>query len=236
MYRQIRLGGESPVAEFAYLSVRLGASGLIIAGLLEIRRCRRFARQIIQAGGESCPNCTCSLAGLPDENECPECGEHYQIAAVRESWEPWLPDLVAATRKIPAFRCLLLWPPLKGPAAVLRRTRLVRFLASLVAGSGAVLLIALISVLWLDPARTQVPLVLLAVAGATFGVVFVASQITQITLLMRLAAADFECCPHCCYCLKGLPEQHECPECGEGYDMQAVHRKWREWFPSRGGR
>ena len=45
-----------------------------------------------------------------------------------------------------------------------------------------------------------------------------------------LFAHDFEMCVECGYPLTGLPEQHQCPECGKGYDMKETRLAWRRVF------
>ena len=37
-------------------------------------------------------------------------------------------------------------------------------------------------------------------------------------------------CTRCGYSLVGLPEKHECPECGEAYERAELARTWRRWL------
>jgi len=36
----------------------------------------------------------------------------------------------------------------------------------------------------------------------------------------------FQVCPYCAYVLAGLPEQHNCPECGHSYDLEEIRQLW----------
>ena len=45
-----------------------------------------------------------------------------------------------------------------------------------------------------------------------------------------LVEHDYSLCPECGYTLRGLPEQHKCPECGRAYELGDVRRLWRKSF------
>ncbi len=51
------------------------------------RRLRRFAQEIIDDNLERCLECGYPLKGLPEKHRCPECGEPYNIAVVKKTWE-----------------------------------------------------------------------------------------------------------------------------------------------------
>ena len=36
----------------------------------------------------------------------------------------------------------------------------------------------------------------------------------------------FRVCPYCAYVLAGLPDKHNCPECGNLYDLEEVRQLW----------
>jgi hypothetical protein len=48
-------------------------------------------------------------------------------------------------------------------------------------------------------------------------------------LCERAEAANYELCLECGYELQGLPEIHQCPECGADYDKVKVRAVWQEW-------
>lgn len=52
----------------------------------------RFARELFEHEGRMCLDCGYLLEGLPDEHTCPECGEAYEIAALRAAWLHWLTE------------------------------------------------------------------------------------------------------------------------------------------------
>ncbi|NLE57177.1 MAG: zinc ribbon domain-containing protein [Planctomycetes bacterium] len=54
------------------------------------RASRSLARQAVQSEYAFCPACGYSLKGLPDEYRCPECGEPYDIAIVKKTWERYV--------------------------------------------------------------------------------------------------------------------------------------------------
>ncbi|HUT61414.1 MAG TPA: hypothetical protein VNA25_26505 [Phycisphaerae bacterium] len=49
-------------------------------------------------------------------------------------------------------------------------------------------------------------------------------------LRRRIRSADYEVCAHCAYPLCGLPEEHNCPECGTPFRKQELREIWREWL------
>ncbi len=46
----------------------------------------------------------------------------------------------------------------------------------------------------------------------------------------EIIADNFERCLQCDYSLKGLPDKHRCPECGEPYDITLIKDTWRRYF------
>jgi hypothetical protein len=32
------------------------------------------------------------------------------------------------------------------------------------------------------------------------------------------------------YCLRGLPNDYTCPECGQAYEIEEVEQRWHEWI------
>lgn len=45
----------------------------------------------------------------------------------------------------------------------------------------------------------------------------------------QLADNDYLMCLNCAYSLKGLPEEHVCPECGTEYTAERVRNAWQQW-------
>jgi len=52
----------------------------------------RFARELFEHEGRMCLDCGYPLEGLPDEHNCPECGEAYEIGELRAAWLHWLTE------------------------------------------------------------------------------------------------------------------------------------------------
>lgn len=50
------------------------------------RRRRGYLRAVSAEDGTSCPVCGYRLRGLPDQGNCPECGEEYTIKSVQRYW------------------------------------------------------------------------------------------------------------------------------------------------------
>ena len=69
------------------------------------------------------------------------------------------------------------------------------------------------------------------------GILIVRGSWKDIPLLTREAKANDYClCLICGYCLKGLPDEHRCPECGSTYDIEDVKRIWSEYVADRAAR
>jgi ribosomal protein L32 len=63
-----------------------------LMGAYFVRR-RRWQRNVIDSGFAICPDCGYSLVGLPSHHICPECGQPYDLDAVRRNWHLHLGDL-----------------------------------------------------------------------------------------------------------------------------------------------
>lgn len=57
------------------------------ASCLRMRDWRRFVQTVREAEYRVCPTCGYPLKGLADAGNCPECGEVYELDALRQQWE-----------------------------------------------------------------------------------------------------------------------------------------------------
>lgn len=68
----------------------------------------------------------------------------------------------------------------------------------------------------------------------TFLVLILGLSVVRLVTVRRffadLLAHDFELCVECGCSLTGLPEGHQCPECGRAYDMKETRLAWRRVF------
>lgn len=55
-------------------------------------------------------------------------------------------------------------------------------------------------------------------------------RVARRSLCEKLIAADLSLCPTCCYSLRGMPAQHNCPECGGAYSIAEITALWRAWL------
>ena len=50
-------------------------------------------------------------------------------------------------------------------------------------------------------------------------------------LVRRVIESDRQVCPRCTYDLRGLPNEHKCPECGSTFELEVVRSTWLHWWP-----
>lgn len=76
----------------AYYSIAIvaGVIGLITAYGIHVRARARWIRAATESDGALCLHCGYSLRGLPDHQNCPECGRAYDLEQVRARWRNWL--------------------------------------------------------------------------------------------------------------------------------------------------
>jgi ribosomal protein S27AE len=44
----------------------------------------------------------------------------------------------------------------------------------------------------------------------------------------QLIETEWRRCPRCFFDLRGLPESGKCPECGDGYAIEKVRKRWKD--------
>jgi hypothetical protein len=52
-------------------------------------------------------------------------------------------------------------------------------------------------------------------------------------LRSEVLRSDYKICLGCGYFLRGLPDEHVCPECGAPYEIAALRRAWQHWIAHR---
>lgn len=62
-------------------------AGQFIAICIVCYKTRKVRRDFVASGGRLCTQCGHSLAGLPDQGHCPECGERFDIDLDRLAWK-----------------------------------------------------------------------------------------------------------------------------------------------------
>src|SRR5262245_2454090 len=61
----------------------------------------------------------------------------------------------------------------------------------------------------------------------------VAGHRVRIHFAKHLAENSGLVCPDCGYLLHGLPDNHQCPECGRAYTMIGLRMEWLRWMSKR---
>jgi hypothetical protein len=62
-------------------------------------------------------------------------------------------------------------------------------------------------------------------------IVGIMPRVAKRSFLTYLQRCDHLACTECGYNLRGLPEKHECPECGVRFDLTKVRQTWDSLFP-----
>ncbi|MCW5766658.1 MAG: hypothetical protein KIT68_11865 [Phycisphaeraceae bacterium] len=81
----LAMGRQMPVG-LAYALLVLVIAGLVFSLARGLILRRRLARACVAAGHLLCTRCFHPLAGLDSPGRCPECGEPYRHAELRETW------------------------------------------------------------------------------------------------------------------------------------------------------
>lgn len=74
-----------PVWAFITASVVPGVACAVFSALFAVWMSRHY-RRALDADGRICWHCGYALAGLADQGACPECGNPYTLAQLRERW------------------------------------------------------------------------------------------------------------------------------------------------------
>ena len=105
--------------------------------------------------------------------------------------------------------------------------------ARLVAGLGVLLALTLL-LGWTglyqnyDRASSVATLVAGMLAGSLGAYLYLGRHVKR--LRRRVIEHDRRVCLRCGYALKGLPDKHDCPECGTRYDIKATRDVWAAWL------
>ncbi len=117
---------------------------------------------------------------------------------------------------ISPVRWLLPWPPPTVPQILWARVRWIRWV--LFPGSLLLVSIALLMPELATFVCLLVPLLLL--------VCYRLISREKNDFLSSLESLNFQCCPQCGYCLRGLPQECTCPECGISCDLDSIRTLW----------
>jgi len=188
----------------------------------------RLCRQASEADYCLCLHCGYSLKGLPDDHRCPECGNPYNIADVKQQWTAYLAAHPAGAGASASA------PPI---IAKLERKRFVFKTAAIT----PVLVLAVTLMLLkrlttsVDPiTRICIYLSFLFISAGMLMAVWMGRKINR--LITQAHKTKYALCIECGYCLTGLPDQHRCPECGIPYEIEQVKQRWSEYLASRAAR
>ena len=89
----------------------------------------------------------------------------------------------------------------------------------------------LISKSVLPPRRNMAYVGLAPIAGCVFMVAIPTKRQRRFHEALRLL--QYEACLQCGYDLRGLPNVHQCPECGTEYEKAEVRMVWKAWFDQK---
>lgn len=201
-----------------FIIIALGLLGLLLQGI----RITRLSRQIAASDGFICLNCHYDLHGLPDDGDCPECGESYQRVRLERLWNSWLQD---QTKYRKTIRPRLDEPP---------RVELPR------ARGPTLIVLTVVPVVLLGPITLGV--VQLAIDGAApwwigtplwvgVPVLAVWNARRVLRFQQRLKDADALVCLRCRVGVDPLTDATvKCPRCGSTFDREALARSWRAYL------
>ena len=101
------------------------------------------------------------------------------------------------------------------------------------AGCTALFLFAYVPI-WLPPWGGKLRLIVCCMGILVGSVVFVVCpRVVFARMKAELAENDHLLCLWCGYPLRGLPNDHCCPECGTRYQAEVLRRTWQYWVKKR---
>lgn len=165
----------------------------------------------------TCTRCAAPLDGLPDQGNCPECGETYHLTELRRAWRAAypIPPSVANPDSYTVATGLVAG---RGP----RRTRVELFATGMMVAVAwtvaGVLLLMTVSGIGDDFRLASMP----ATMMATMLTIAWRSGLRK----RRIVARDFRECTRCGFDLRGLASPGACPECGRRFTDRALWAYW----------
>ena len=195
-----------------------------------------------------CPVCGQVIADLSDAHRCPACGS-YDVAILRtgdiehdatgksSSSSDDIDEEPVVISKVHPIRLLLPKPPKGVPRACWEQLRTRRCLIL----TFSLIPLALWLVQLLLPGNSWWAKSFDNLSPYIWVLVLIVCSIAA-PRAMRQAIQRFEAevrsshlqnCLQCGYSLKGLPDKHRCPECGEPYNIAVVKRTWERYFEAQ---
>jgi predicted RNA-binding Zn-ribbon protein involved in translation (DUF1610 family) len=201
-----------------------------------------------------CHACGHLISGRVRTYRCPVCGS-YDVALTPLPPAEWpkdtVPRPVPATpiARVPWTQYLSVRPPKGVPRALwmhLRPLRLLVIPVLMMMLSAPIAIFASVMVgrsqvgrippppppAWLAFSSNWSPAVLLLSSSALGIIPYLAKRRLR-RFEREIITDDLQRCLACGYPLKGLPERHRCPECGEPYDMVFVRKTWASYLEAQ---
>lgn len=164
----------------------------------------RLHCRVAKAGGRLCPSCAYDLQGsLPENGNCPECGEPYTRRSLDDAWY-WFTRRPLYVERIAHFGMVA------GACIFLT-----------VAATASARRVSLASV-----QQETWNLVNIFILGAALVVVtYTIWKLRRVRTYVRITGRRL--CPWCGRNLYHAPERGACPDCGSHYTRQSLEMSWR---------